>query len=174
MKRIAFSLFLGIFFLTLQTTLLASLPIQRIRPDIVLILIVYWGLSRSPISGGILSIFLGYLMDLFSGHSFGLYTFSRPLLFYLGQIFKGRFYLESILSQFLFVFLFALFEGFLVLTLLSALNPVPLGNLTSLFLTFYFPQSFLTGVISPILFLFLNKVSYLLFRYEGIGIRERG
>ena len=172
MKRVLFSLVLGIFFLALQATLLPSLPIQRIRPDIVLILVLYWGLSTSPVSGGILSFFLGFLMDLFSGNSFGLYTFSRFLLFCLAQLFKGRLYLESLLSQFLFVFLFALFEGLLILILLSALNPAPLGNLSSLFFTFFLPQSFLTGLISPLLFLLLNKVTLFLFEQHGMGIRE--
>jgi len=172
MKRALFSLVLGIFFLALQATLTPSLPIQRIRPDIVLILVLYWGLSTSPVSGGILSFFLGFLMDLFSGNSFGLYTFSRSLLFCLAQLFKGRLYLESLLSQFLFVFLFALFEGLLILILLSALNPAPLGNLSSLFFTFFLPQSFLTGLISPLLFLLLNKVTLFLFEQHGMGIRE--
>jgi rod shape-determining protein MreD len=174
MKRIAFSFFLGVLFLTLQTTLLPSLPIRRIRPDIVLILILYLGLTYPPIHGGILSFFLGYLMDLFSGNSFGLYTFSRPLLFYLAQLFKDRVYLEGFLSQFLFVFFFALFEGLLILTLLSALNPVPLRNLYPLFLTFYLPQSFLTGLITPILFLLLRKFVFSFVPPHDIGMRERG
>jgi rod shape-determining protein MreD len=168
MKRIVFSFFLGIFFLTIQTTLLPFLPIQRIKPDIVLILVLYWGLSFPPISGGILSFFMGFLMDLFSGNSFGLYTFSRPLLFYLAQLFKGRLYLEGFLSQFLFVFLFALFEGLLILVLLSAFNPVPLSNLYPLLFTYYLPRSFLTGVINPILFLLLRKAHFLLFPQYGI------
>ena len=172
MKRVLFSLVLGIFFLALQTTLLPSLPIQRIRPDIVLILVLYWGLSTSLVSGGILSLLLGFLMDLFSGNSFGLYTFSRSLVFCLARLFKGQLYLESLLSQFLFVFLFALFEGLVVLSLLLALNPAPLGNLTSLFFTFFFPQSFLTGLISPLFFLLLNKVTLFLFQEHGMGIME--
>lgn len=174
MKRIGFSFFLGILFLTLQTTLLSSLPIQRIRPDIVLILILFWGLTYPPVQGGILSFFLGYLMDLFSGNSLGLYTFSRPLLFCLAELFKGRLYLEGVLSQFLFVFFFALFEGLLILTLLSALNPVPLGNLYPLVFTFYLPQSFLTALITPVLFLLLKKLYFSFFPPYGIGVKERG
>jgi rod shape-determining protein MreD len=174
MKRIAFSFFLGVLFLTLQTTLLPSLPIQRIRPDIVLILILYWGLTYPPVQGGILSLLLGYLMDLFSGNSFGLYTVSRPLLFCMAELFKGRLYLEGVLSQFLFVFFFALFEGLLILTLLAALNPVPLGNLYPLLFTFYFPQSFLTALITPLLFLFLKKLLFSFFPPYGIGMKERG
>ncbi|MDP2971789.1 MAG: rod shape-determining protein MreD, partial [Deltaproteobacteria bacterium] len=58
-----------------QTTWFTFPPIRWIRPDIVLILTLYLGLSSPPISGGILVFFLGYLMDLFSGNGFGLYAF---------------------------------------------------------------------------------------------------
>jgi rod shape-determining protein MreD len=174
MKRNAIVFLLGILFLTLQTTLLSYLPIQRIRPDIVLVLILYWGLTFPPVSGGIHSLFLGYLMDLFSGNSLGLFTFTRPLLFYLAQLFKGRLYLESLPSQSLFVFVFALFEGLLIFILLSALNPAPLGNLYPLFFTFFLPQSFLTGMITPFLFLLLQKIFLTLSQTQGMGLRERG
>jgi len=113
-------------------------------------------------------------MDLFSGNSLGLFTFTRPLLFYLAQLFKGRLYLEGLPSQSLFVFVFALFEGLLILILLSALNPAPLGNLYPLFFTFLLPQSFLTGMITPVLFFLLQKISLTLFQTQGMGLRERG
>jgi rod shape-determining protein MreD len=174
MKRHAILFLLGILFLTLQTTLLSYLPIQRIRPDIILVLILYWGFTLPPVSGGIHALFLGYLMDLFSGNSFGLYTFTRPLLFYLAQLFKGRLYLESLPSQSLFVFVFALFEGLLILTLLAALNPAPLGNLYPLFFTFFLPQSLLTGIITPVLFLLLQRIFLTLFQTQGMGLREWG
>jgi len=174
MKRNAILLLLGILFLTFQTTLLSYHPIQRIRPDIILVLILYWGFTLPPVSGGIHALFLGYLMDLFSGNSFGLYTFTRPLLFYLAQLFKGRLYLESFPSQSLFVFVFALFEGLLILTLLAALNPAPLGNLYPPFFTFFLPQSFLTGMITPVLFFFLQKIFLALPQMQRIGSRERG
>lgn len=174
MKRNAILLLLGILFLTFQTTLLSYLPIQRIRPDIILVLILYWGFTLPPVSGGIHALFLGYLMDLFSGNSFGLYTFTRPLLFYLAQLFKGRLYLESLPSQSFFVFVFALFEGLLILTLLVALNPAPLGNLYPLFFTFFLPQSLLTGIITPVLFFLLQRIFLTLFQTQGMGLREWG
>jgi rod shape-determining protein MreD len=171
MKRIVLSLFLGIFLLTLQTTLLTTLPIQRFRPDIVLIFILYLGFSYPPISGGILAFFMGYLMDLFSGNSFGLYTLSRPLIFYGTQLFKRRFYLESFLSQFLFAFIFAWAEGLLIAFLLTALNPNPLGNPYPLLIPFLLPQSFFTGLMSPLLFSFFNRGYFLLFDQQRPGIR---
>jgi rod shape-determining protein MreD len=174
MRRHIILLLLGIVFLTFQTTLLSYLPIQRIRPDIILVLILYWGFTLPPVSGGIHTLFLGYLMDLFSGNSFGLYTFTRPLLFYLAQLLKGRFYLESLPSQSLFVFVFALFEGLLILMLLAALNPEPLRNLYSSFFTCFLPQSFLTGMITPVLFFFLQKIFLALFQTQGVDLMERG
>jgi rod shape-determining protein MreD len=174
MKRNAILLLLGILFVTLQTTLLSYLPIRRIRPDIILVLILYWGFTLPTVSGGIHSLFLGYLMDLFSGNSLGLYTFTRPLLFYLAQLFRGRLYLESFASQSLFVFIFALLEGLLILTLLAALNPAPLGNLYPLFFTFFLPQSLFTGMITPILFFLLQKFSLTLFQTQGMGWRGQG
>jgi len=169
MRRILLPLLLGVIFLTLQTTLLASLPIQRIRPDIILILTLYLGLFYSPISGGILALFMGFFMDLFSGNSFGLYTLSRPLIFYVAQFFKGRFYLENFSSQFLFVFIFGLVEGLVLLILLSVLNPRPLGHLYPLFFTLLLPQSFFTGLIAPILFFLIRKISL----YCSISIRHK-
>jgi len=174
MRRVLLPLFLGILFLTLQTTLLMSLPIHRIRPDIVLILTLYLGLSYPPISGGILAFFMGYLMDLFSGNVLGLYSLSRPLIFYIAQIFKDRFYLEGLLSQFLFVFLSAMAEGFLLLILLTGLNPSPLGNLYPLLFTVLLPQSLSTGLITPILFPLFRRGSLFLANPKGMRIGETG
>jgi len=174
MRRIILPLILGILLVTLQATLLTSPLIQRMRPDLILILILYLGLSYPPILGGILALFIGYLMDLFSGNSFGLYTFSRPLLFYVAQLFKDRFYLEGYFSQFLFVFIFALTEALLILILLAALNPNPLVNLYPIILTSFIPQSFSTGLITPIFFSLFNKGSHLLFNQIEMGTKERG
>lgn len=174
MRRIVFPLFLGIIFLTLQSTLLAFLPIQSVRPDIVLILTLYLGLFYPPISGGILAVFMGFLMDLFSGNSFGLYTLSRPLIFYAAQFFKGRLYLESFVSQFLFVFIFGLVEGFLIFILLDVLNPGPISNLSPLLFTLLLPQVFFTGLVTPILFFLLHKASSSFLGHAEMELVERG
>ncbi|MDI6764763.1 MAG: rod shape-determining protein MreD, partial [Thermodesulfobacteriota bacterium] len=122
------------------------------------------------ISGGILVFFLGYLMDLFSGNGFGLYAFSRPFLFYCAQLFKDRIYLESFPSRSLFVFLFALAEGPILLILLKALDPEHLPNLYPLFFTVFLPQSLSTALLSSVLFSLLKRGSSLLYAEPGTGI----
>jgi rod shape-determining protein MreD len=173
MKRFVLPLFAGILFLILQTTLLSFLPIQRVRPDILLIFTLYLTFLLPPILGGILAMSLGYLMDLFSGSALGFYTFSRPLLFFAAYFFKERFYLEGFSSQFLFAFVFGISEGVLILILLNALQPVSLGNLYPMLFTFLLPQSFFTGLVTPILFSLFQKVSSPLFRQPEQGIKER-
>jgi len=157
MKQIAPPLFLGILFLTLQTTLLASSPLYRIRPDLVLILTLYLSLSYPMVSGGILVFFLGSLLDLFSGNSFGLFTFSRPLIFMIARLLKERFYVEGFLPQFLFVLSLTLVEGLLILILLNGLNPRPVGRLYPLWVFVFLPQSLITGLVTPFLFSFFKQ-----------------
>jgi len=167
MRRIILPLFLGIFFISLQTTLFTPFSIQRVRPDIVLILTLYLGFSYPVISGGFLAFFLGYLMDLFSGNPFGLYTFSRVFIFCVIHFFKDRFYLEGILSQFLFAFSFALIEGFLILILLNTFNPNSSGQLFPLLFTVLLPQSFFTGLITPALFSLFSRRLFPLVNRHG-------
>jgi rod shape-determining protein MreD len=173
-RRILFLLSLGILILTLQTTLLAALPVQRVRPDLLLILTLYLGLSCPPVLGGVLAFLMGYLVDLFSGNTFGLYTLSRPLLFYAVHFFRNRFYLEGFSFQSLFVFFFSLLEGLFILMLLAMLNPDPLPKLYPSFFTFLLPQSLFTGVITPMLLPFLAKASVLFLAKDGAGRKERG
>ena len=173
MRRIILSLLVGILFLILQTTWLHSFPIQRIRPDILLIFTLYLGLSFPLIPGGILAFFMGYLLDLFSGNALGFYTLSRPLVFFAAQFFKERFYLEGFYSKFLFAFIFAMLEGLLILILMNALHLVPLGNLYPLLFTFLLPQSFFTGLTTPLLFFLFQQGSLLLFCQPEKGIMEK-
>lgn len=174
MRRLILPFLTGILFLILQTTLLSYSPIQRIRPDLLLIFTLYLAFLFPPISGGILAFLMGYLMDLFSGNTLGYYTVSRPLVFLAAQFFKDRFYLEGFSFQSLFAFGVGLLEGILILVLMNAVQPLPFGNVSSLFFHFLLPQSFFTGLVTPFLFVIFQKASPLLFHEPEREIKERG
>jgi rod shape-determining protein MreD len=174
MKRILFPLLVGILSLILQTTLLSSFPIHRIRPDLLLIFTLYLAFLSPPIFGGFLAFLMGTLMDLFSGNALGFYTFSRPLVFFAAHFFKERFYLEGFSSQFLFAFVSAILEGILILILMNTLQPLSLRNIYVLLFTFLLPQSFFTGLATPPLFFIFQKGSSLLFPQPEKGMKERG
>jgi rod shape-determining protein MreD len=174
MKRFVPLLLAGILLLILQTTWLSFFPIQRIRPDLLLIFTLYLAFLFPPFLGGILAFFMGYLMDLFSGNTLGLYAFSRTIVFFATQFLKERFYLEGFSFQFLFAFIFSILEGGLLLVLINGLDPVSFENLYLSLLTFLLPQSFWTGLASPFLFLLFKKGTSLLFSQPEQGIKARG
>ncbi len=174
MKRILLLLLLGILLLTVQTTLLRSVPIQRVRPDFMLIFTLFLAFSVSPLPGGILAFLMGYLVDLFSGNTFGLYTFSRPLLFYVAYLFKSKFYVEGFSSQFIFVFLTACLEGVFVLILFTLLNPEPVFQRYPSVLLSLMPQSTFTALITPLFFPLFQKVSGLTTGKDSGHAQERG
>ncbi len=174
MKRFVPLLLAGILLLILQTTLMSFFPIERIRPDLLLIFTLYLAFLSPPFLGGILAFFMGYLMDLFSGNTLGFYAFSRTLVFFATQFLKERFYLEGFPFQFLFAFIFSLFEGGFILILIDSLQPLSLENLYFSLFTFLLPQSFLTGLAAPFLFLLFQKGTSLLFSQPGQGIKARG
>lgn len=162
MRRFLPPLLLGVLLMTVQTTFWTSLSIQSFRPDLLLILIVYLAFSYSPVSGGVLAFFIGYLMDVFSGNTIGLYTLSRPLLFYGVKHFRNRFYLEGFPFQFLFVFLATVLEGLFILILMASLNPSPLSYLRLSLLIPLLPQSASTGLAATMLFFVFDKGMVLL------------
>jgi rod shape-determining protein MreD len=173
MKRMVLPFLAGVLFLILQTTWLSSFPNHRIRPDLLLIFTLYLAFLFPPIFGGVLAFFMGYLLDLFSGNTFGFYTVSRPLVFLVAQFFKERFYLEGFTFQFLFAFIFGILEGILIFILMSTLQPIPIGTLYPLLFTSLLPQSFITGLATPLLFFLFQKGSSILFHQPEQGIKER-
>ena len=73
---------LGIFLLTLQTTLLHILPDWLGRPDLLFLLIVYLGTHLDIFKGAVLALLFGLLMDIFSGIFLGLHPVIYLLLFF--------------------------------------------------------------------------------------------
>ena len=174
MKRVLLLFILGILFLTFQTTFLGFIPIQRIRPDFMLIFTLYLGFSFPPIPGGILAFVLGYLVDLFSGNTLGLYTFSRPLVFDGAYLFKSKFYLEGFFSQFIFVFLLTFLEGLFILMFLTFVSPEPLFSLYPSYFVSLFPQSTFTALITPLLFILSQRGFVFLRKKNGDRMHEMG
>lgn len=158
MKRAILLFLMVIFLLTLQSTLISLYPIQKVRPDLLFIMTFYLAFLFRPILGGILAFLLGYLVDLFSGNPFGFYTLSRPLIFFAGQFFKERFYLEGFPFQFLFSFLFSLLEGILILILMKTFQAFPHGDHSFRLILTLSPQSFFTGLATPPLFILFQRV----------------
>lgn len=159
MRRILCFMILGILLLAIQSTFLTLNPIWRIRPDLLMILNLYLAFFLPPISGGALSFFLGLLTDLFSGNSYGLFTFSRPIIFCLVQFLKESFYLEEILYKIFITFFMIIFEGLIILFLLYIFSIGSFRAFNPLFFKILLPQALTTAIIMPYVFPIFNLIN---------------
>ena len=152
---------IGLIFLSLvvQTTALAGLPHQLAKPDLLLILTVYFGLFSSPLAGATLAFLSGYLMDVFSGSIFGIHTFSKTAIFFLTIVIRDRFYVKSPLFQAGIVFSLSIIEGFIIISILGLVSPI--GNFVPSFFTFIIPKSLITGLVAPFFIPLIRYVSLL-------------
>jgi rod shape-determining protein MreD len=151
----------GLIFLSLvvQTTVLSKLPYQLTKPDLLLILTVYFGLYLNPLAGAILAFLSGYMMDTFSGSIFGVQTFSKTAIFFLTILIKDRFYVESPLFQAGTIFSFSIIEGFIIISILGMVSSIE--NLLHPFFLFIIPQSLITGLVGPFFIALIKWVSLL-------------
>ncbi len=172
MRRFFLPLLAGILLLTFQTTFLGVFPWKSVRPDLLLILTLYLSLTYPAALGSILALGMGLVMDAFSGSGFGLYTLLRPLIFFAAKLYRERFYLEGYSARFLFVIVFSVLEGVLVLVTLQILNPVPASKLIPFFFSSLLLHSVPTGLFALPVFRLLDWGS-LLMGFSAPAMKER-
>ncbi|MFA5517601.1 MAG: rod shape-determining protein MreD, partial [Desulfuromonadales bacterium] len=76
MTRIFLYFLCGFIFVLAQTALIPQILPFALKPDLLLILIVYLGLNEKYVRGGALAYTLGMFEDVFAGHYLGLYGLS--------------------------------------------------------------------------------------------------
>ncbi len=66
--------------LVLQSTLLASVTIFGVKPDLLLILVVIYAMYNGPVFGAKFGFVVGLVLDLTVGQMIGLQAFSKMLI----------------------------------------------------------------------------------------------
>jgi len=154
MNRLLFYFGCGLLFLLLQSTLLAWLLPEYLRPDLLLILLIYLGLNESFRSGALLAYLLGCLFDVFAGHYLGLYGFVFLAIFFATSTTVHWFNTESSMLLVTLVFWGTLVKGGLVMFALSVFAEA--GNVWPVVLTSLFPRTIVSCLVAEGLLLFLN------------------
>lgn len=95
MKRSLGYFLLGFLFVLLQTSILPVLLPFDPRPDLILVLVVYLGLSEDQLHGGILAYLIGSCLDAMAGSHPGLHAVSLLVLFYSVRFAAVHFNTES-------------------------------------------------------------------------------
>lgn len=103
-----------IFVIVLQTTLSAyfGLP-SGIRPDFILIMVIYFGVSRGPLEGEVIGFISGLLEDAFGGGGLGINALTKTIIGFLSGIIKKDVYFENIISQGAIISMATLIDTFL-------------------------------------------------------------
>jgi rod shape-determining protein MreD len=149
---------LGVALLGIQAHPLLPFARQGIRPDLVLILVLYLG-TRPELelgAGAVLVSLLGYFCSVFSGGPFGLYAFVYLFFFVSIDLLKNVFDLRSIYFQILLVVFGSILEGGLVFMLCWLFDKNP--HLLASFKNILPKQLAFTVAVAPVVLLFLNYV----------------
>ncbi|MFQ5457080.1 MAG: rod shape-determining protein MreD [Myxococcota bacterium] len=129
MKRLVILFVAGFIAVLLQVTLLAHLPFGSLKPELVLIVVLYVGVFLPATEGGVLSFALGYLSDLFTGHLMGLFTFTRVTAWLVARLASRMLNLKSVPAQTIFVALYTIIDYFVMVAALRFFGggdyPVP-------------------------------------------------
>lgn len=174
LKRKALILAIIIIVALLQCTALNYLQLLNNKPDILLILVVFFSLTYGQIYGLATGAFCGLLSEITSGLPAGTaiftYSFGGFILAYLGKLSyfafaageemnkegKSRPYAQQTAIQILICFIFSLgiYLSIFLYLQSSSMHLVLFNVLLSVIL----PASLYTAVVSPLIFRFLQTI----------------
>jgi|GEM_PF-780234 len=140
-----------------QSTWISEFVPHFLKPDLMLIFVVYVGTLPYLLSGATLVAFCGLLYELFSGCPGGLFVFIYLILFFLLK-FLAKFILIGEALSFRLLLVFA---ALFIQDLLVAFLPFAFGILQSMFFprwTWILSQAAATSLVGWPLWIFFKKV----------------
>lgn len=112
---------LSLFGLVLQTTIFTKLMFFGIKPDILLIIALFYSIFYGKLEGGIVGFCLGLLEDLYLGRFIGMNALSKGLTSYLIGFIAGSAFRENLLVPIITLFVGTLFN-FTIVFILGTIN----------------------------------------------------
>jgi rod shape-determining protein MreD len=112
----------------LQVTIISYIEILYWRPDVVLIILIFFSLRFGPNWGMTVGFFLGLLQDLVSAHLLGLLALSKTVAGFIAGSLSGKFaaraeffltlLIAGLAHDFIYFFIYTLGEEFSVQSLI--------------------------------------------------------
>lgn len=158
--RNAAVLAIGVALLLVQGNLfrvLGFVPVAGLTPNLVLPLVLFLGVHESSMArGALLSFALGYITDLFGSAPIGLFTFTSVAVWWLSRVAAVRLSAQTLPTQMVLAFLFALVESAIILTLLTIFGqdsqrPVEIARTV-------LPHAVSTAAFAPFVFRIAHKL----------------
>ncbi|HZK34662.1 MAG TPA: rod shape-determining protein MreD [Bacillota bacterium] len=147
-----------------QSTILESIEIFGIRPNLLIVLTVIVSLLRSPGESGIMALSFGLTMDILLGKSLGWYGLlfflvSIPISLINEKLYREKFvvltsfsFASTVIIETLFIFIIFIFKD--------------LGHIPYLFGTIIIPEAIYNSAFILLLFRPITKVYSLLDRID--------
>lgn len=93
LKKIGILLFF-ISITSIQTIFAPMFSIFGVKPDLILIVVVAWGVSRGPVEGGVVGVVGGIIEDILAS-SFYLHALTKAFAGFFSGIIRGNFAVAS-------------------------------------------------------------------------------
>lgn len=156
MRNVAM-IFVGVVLLLAQGVIALHLPTQRLAPTLVLPMVLFMAVGDFSLARGVsLSFVLGYLADVFSGGSLGLWTFTLVSVFLLSRVAGLKLFLHGKVFQVLMTFMASMVAGLEMMSLLLVFDRRPLNVVAALGVVF--TQSLATAATAPVVFALVRRL----------------
>lgn len=136
--------------LLLQSTLFSFLQVAGVKPDLVLMLVVFNGFLRGSREGAFLGFLAGLAQDIFTGNYIGLNALTKMIAGYLVGLAEARFYKESVIIVTLVTFMVGIASqlAYYVLLFYLDIEVVPAFALGQVIM----PSAIYTSLLVPLTF----------------------
>ena len=143
--------------LVIQLTLINSVTILGIKPDLILIVVVVFSLLKGAKEGTISGFVSGLLQDIFSTGLLGINALAKTVIGFTCGILKEKIFYEHILFLIpVITFIASFMQSILIFLLLRAFG-IEYGLVWSL-KQVALPEALYSSLLSPFIFLAINKL----------------
>ena len=153
-RSIVLTIILSIAAAILQSTVIGNIPYLRVIPDLALCILVFSAYVNGTMTGQISGFFSGLFLDFLSAAPLGMNCLIRTLIGALTGIFKGAFFLDSLLMPVILCALATLVKALIVFLLHLIMGPIV--PTYSLFTSVLWVELGLNCLCAPLLFFLLK------------------
>ncbi len=139
-------------------TVLNNVRIWGIKPDLILLSVIFFAIFFGPRAGLETGLVCGLLMDTFTFDIFGVNTVVLGITGLTTGILNKRFLKESRMTRLMLIFSFTVFSMLTHYAILSALSKYPSLGLTDYLLSSVIPAGIYTTLVSIPLFSKLSDI----------------
>ncbi len=143
--------------LLIQLTLINSITIMGLKPDLIMVVVVVFSLLKGEKEGTISGFASGLLQDIFSTGLLGINALVKTVIGFICGILKEKIFHEHILFLIpIITFIASFIQNILIFSLLRAFGIE--YNLAWSLKQVALPEALYSSLLSPFIFLAINKL----------------